>query len=215
MVQSGLSDRVDVSQYRLAAHLGAAFLIYAYILWIAMDLVLNGEGGMLPTRQKAWTQLYTGGLMVTGLIYLQIVLGGFVAGLHAGHAYNTWPLMDSGFVPGGYFFLSPWPRNFFENIATVQFNHRMVGYVIAVVMAALLMMIRHVSIPVHCRRALHVLVGVTLAQIALGIWTLLAVVPLALGLAHQAGALAAFTASLVFVQLVRHETCGVRDSSAL
>lgn len=210
MVQSGLSDRVDVSQYRLAAHLGAAFLIYAYILWVALDLLLNREGTSLPAKLNNWTPLYMGSLFVIGLIYLQVILGGFVAGLHAGHAYNTWPLMDSGFVPNGYFFLSPWIRNFFENVATVQFNHRLAGYLIFVAVALLFKTVRTEKATAPVRTAFYVLSCVVVVQIALGVWTLLAVVPLALGLAHQAGALAAFTASLVFAQMVRRDASGTR-----
>ncbi len=213
MVQSGLSDRVDVSQYRLAAHLGAAFLIYAYILWIAMDLILGREGAPPAAKRTNESPLYKGGLVIAGLIYLQVILGGFVAGLRAGHAYNTWPLMDGGFIPSGYFFLSPWPLNFFENIAAVQFNHRLVGYVIFAAVGLLVATARKQAISAPVRTALYVLVGVVLAQIALGIWTLLAVVPLALGLAHQAGALAAFTISLTFVQMVRHDVSDEREPS--
>jgi len=208
MVKSGLSDRVDVSQYRLAAHLGTAFLIYGYIFWVALDLLFNREGRPPAPSERVSTRLYRAGLVTVALIYLQIFLGAFVAGLHAGRSYNTWPLMDSGFVPRGYFFLSPWVRNFFENIATVQFNHRLVGYLIFISTMTLFAMTRKATLAPAVRTALWGLGAVVLLQVILGIATLLEVVPLGLALAHQAGALAAFTAGLAFVQTVRHVRAG-------
>src|SRR6185312_12720419 len=115
MVQSGLVDRTSVSQYRLTAHLGLALLIYAATLWTALDL-LRPSGSA--------TRLSRGALAFSALVFLTILAGGFVAGLDAGMSYNTFPLMDGRLVPAGYLDETPWWANLFENVAAVQFNHR-------------------------------------------------------------------------------------------
>jgi len=189
MVMSGLSERVDVSQYRLAAHLGLAVVIYGYMLWVALGLWRTDT----PRQEAAPRGLRQGAVALVVLIFLQIIAGAFVAGLDAGLTYNSWPLMDGAWVPGGLLDLSPWWRNAFENLLTVQFNHRLLGYVLA---AAALWHYWRARSTARAGTAGAVLIAV-LCQIALGIWTLLAVVPIGLGLAHQAGALIVFTAALV------------------
>ncbi len=198
MVQSGLSERVDVSQYRLALHLGAAFFIFAYIFWSALDL-LRSPSALRPdiVSIDRWAKA------LAVLVFVQIILGAFVAGLHAGWSYNTWPLMDGGIVPGGYFFLSPWYVNFFENIATVQFNHRLAGYAIFVVACIILALSRRAALSAEAGTLLNLLLGMILVQIGLGVWTLLEVVPLWLALTHQAGSVVVFTASLTFAHYLR------------
>ncbi len=205
MVQSGLTERVDVSQYRLAAHLGVAFLIYAYILWVALELLLprRSGGSALPQRWR------TAGVVLAVLVYVQVVLGAFVAGLDAGFTFNTWPLMGERFVPYGYFFLDPWYANFFENTASVQFNHRMMGYLVGLVAGGMVIAARRAALPSRVRSALALVAVLVVAQIALGVWTLLAVVPISLGIAHQAGALLVFSATLVLVYVIlRHPVRG-------
>lgn len=193
MVQSGLVDRVDVSQYRLALHLSVAFLIFALLIWFALDL---------SPREKTQTSdsgVRTMAFVLLGVVFLQIVLGAFVAGLKAGFTYNTWPLMDGKLVPDGLGMLSPWYLNLFENVTTVQFNHRSVAYVVAALMLANLWLVVSPLGWGDARTKSAALVGVAvLAQILLGIWTLLAVVPLSLGLVHQAGA------AILFGLTVRH-----------
>jgi len=131
MVKSGLVDRTDVSQYRLAAHLGLAVLIYGATLWVAFGLSLRTPAAEpLPGRLKAMAALFV------GLVFLQIILGGFVAGTDAGLSHNTWPLMDGAIIPGGLGAMQPWYLNPFENVLTVQFDHRMLAYAI-VLLAAL------------------------------------------------------------------------------
>jgi heme a synthase len=179
MVASGLVDRVDVSQYRLAAHLTLAAVIFAATLWVAFGL---GQKRRKPDMGREWMAL-----LIVGLIILQIAAGGFVAGLDAGMGYNTWPMMDGELVPTGLFVADPWWRNIFENAMTVQFNHRLLAYVMAVCVAGY-------AYVVQTRAASLLLLAVAL-QIALGIWTLLWQVPLWLGLAHQAGALLALAAA--------------------
>ena len=122
MVQSGLVDRPDVSAYRLTAHLGLAVVIYAYILWVAMSLwnpqlSSGGEGRHFRIAAP----------ILTAVIFLTILTGGFVAGNDAGLAYNSFPLMDGRFVPADIFRLEPWWRNFFENLPLVQLDHRLLA----------------------------------------------------------------------------------------
>jgi heme a synthase len=177
MVRSGLVDRPDVSQYRLAAHLGLALVIYLYMLRLALDL-------LRPTRQRgsplAW--------MVLVLVFLQALLGALVAGLDAGLHYNTFPLMDGAFVPEGLGLLAPWWLNLFENPIAVQFAHRMGAYAVALAVLWLWWRNRH--------PARHWLLGALVLQVALGIATLLLLVPLPLALAHQAGTVLLLTAAV-------------------
>ena len=192
MVESGLAARVDVSQYRLALHLGVAVIIFGLLLWLTLDLGAKNEDG--DGRASLGLRAAAGGLLA--LVFLQIVLGAFVAGLKAGLSHNTWPLMDGSLVPAGLGVMHPWYLNLFENALTVQFNHRMAGYALAV--AALL----HVGFVYRSdhRVALRASAGAVgiavMLQIGLGVWTLLAEVPLSLGLAHQAGAMMVFAAAV-------------------
>jgi cytochrome c oxidase assembly protein subunit 15 len=121
MVKSGLVDNPHVSQYRLTAHLGMALLIYAYMLWVALGLWSNGGHDTRPAAPRG-LRLFAGLLGV--LVVITALSGGFVAGLKAGLAYNTFPLMGGRWIPEGILAQSPAWRNFFENIATVQFDHR-------------------------------------------------------------------------------------------
>src|SRR5437763_1207660 len=197
MVESGLVDRVDVSQYRLVAHLALALAIYALTLWIALGLFLERPraGGAAGWRRGA-----EGGI---GLVALTIVAGGFVAGLHAGLIYNTFPLMDGSFVPAGYAELQPWIRNWFENVSAVQFDHRVLA--MTTVAAAVLLWIAalHAPLPRSARLALHALLAAAALQFALALSTLLLVVPIPLAAAHQAGAVLLLTAAIVFRHALR------------
>ena len=189
MVKSGLSVRTSVSQYRLAIHLTFAAMLLAYTVWLARGLKpgpLNGSRRRL--RGIA-------GLLV-GLTFLQIFLGGLVAGLHAGLTYNTWPLMDGGLAPSGLFAQSPWWRNLFENIATVQFDHRLGAYLLFVVAWGHAWQTRRTPFN---RAALGVALLVSL-QASLGIATLLTVVALPLALLHQLGAVTALAAATVHLR---------------
>jgi len=180
MVYSGLSrGRVDVSQYRLAVHLGTAFFILALLLWTWLDNRQNWpEKSPKEKLQKRVTVLFI-------LVFLQVIAGALVAGTHAGLTYNTWPLMD------GYLAQNPVWINMFENVASIQFNHRMLGY--AVFLMALWVWVsakRLDSTAMH--RAVGLLLLAIFGQIALGVITLLYVVPLKLALVHQAGAIVVF-----------------------
>jgi len=189
MVQSGLVERTDVSQYRLAAHLGLAVLIYGAILWVAFDL--GRAAGPRPDSGSRLLQGFVAGL--TGLIFLQTILGGFVAGTDAGLSHNTWPLMDGAIIPAGLGVMQPWYLNLTENVLTIQFNHRMLGYVIALLAAFNLALAWRAS----RQRGLALAVfAAVLAQIAIGVIAVLSMVPISLGLAHQAGAIVLFSLAL-------------------
>src|ERR1700722_1195027 len=184
MVSSGLTERVVVSQYRLAFHLTLACVIYAALVVTADRYGARAPDTPVPRR----IGITAAGLAV--LVIAQIYLGALVAGLHAGLIYNTWPLIDGALVPPGLLFGEPAWRNFFENTLTVQFDHRMLAYGLVVV--ALFHVVdvwRNVE-----GRALRIgaaaLAAVVCVQAALGIVTLLAVAPLALAMLHQAMAFA-------------------------
>ena len=187
MVMSGLAERVDVSPYRLTAHLGLAILIYAAILWVALDLVRPRIGAAS-----------TAALGLAALVFCTMLSGGFVAGLDAGMSYNTFPLMDGRLIPEGYLDLSPAWRNLFENVASVQFNHRLLA--IATLIAALTFWWRHRATG-HLSVFLVALAA--LVQVALGISTLLLVVPIPLAALHQAGAMTLLTIVLVSAHALR------------
>ena len=183
MVSSGLSKLTSVSQYRLAVHLTIACLIFAACVWIMRGLSAHSDDRAPAGRGKA------GAGAVAILCIVQIYLGALVAGLDAGLSYNTWPLMDGAFVPGGLFIQEPWWINLFENPKTVQFVHRIGAYVLLVValwhMATMLMDAPGTT---HARRAV-VLIGLILVQAGIGIVTLLTQVHLHTALAHQGMAL--------------------------
>jgi heme a synthase len=199
MVESGLAERVEVSQYRLVAHLALALAIYAAILWAGLGIVRRsaradpGAGW----RRAAETVLF--------FVALTIVAGGFVAGTRAGLTYNTFPLMDGRVVPEGYAQLRPFVLNWSENIAAVQFDHRLLAVATAVVILLVWAAGSRKALAQPARAALHGLVTVVLLQVALGITTLVLVVPIPLAAAHQAGAVLLLTAAIVF----RHTLRGV------
>lgn len=183
MVKSGLVDRIDVSQYRLALHLLIAFAILALLVWLALDVA--AERPHEPTVHRGARRF---ALALFALVFVQSGLGALVAGLKAGLAYNTWPLMDGRFVPEGLGTLSPWYLNLFENVTTVQFDHRIVAYVVVALALWHLLALIRARCDERAVGSAGVLSGALLAQMAIGIATLLWSVPLALGLAHQAGA---------------------------
>jgi cytochrome c oxidase assembly protein subunit 15 len=188
MVASGLADRTEVSQYRLATHLLLACLILTALVWTAQRTGRNAETA--PGRIRA-----TAAALVV-LALLQIYLGALVAGLRAGLIYNTWPLIDGRFVPdtARLWFDVPWWRNLFENTLTVQFDHRMVAYGLCAV--ALLHAADSVTARAGARSALMLAAAVIL-QASLGILTLLNQAPLELALLHQAGAVVVLIAAVV------------------
>lgn len=183
MVASGLVDRTDVSQYRLAVHLSVACLIFAAVTWVWRALCPHTGQPMPGTRASRFAAL------VTCVVLLQIYLGALVAGLNAGLTFNTWPLMDGAIVPEGLLAMKPLWLNAFENVMTVQWLHRMNAYVlVALAFVQMVMLLRaHRGTP-HANRAIVFLLLVCL-QAAVGIATLLMAVPLDVALTHQALAL--------------------------
>ncbi len=180
MVASGLVDRVEVSQYRLSAHLTLATILLAAVVWTINSI------GIRHHRPRSLDQWVALGL--AGLIVLQVAAGAFVAGLNAGQGYNTWPLMDGHIIPNGLLVMEPGWRNFFENALTVQFDHRMLAYVIFGL--ALWHGLRVFSL--SSLMVLYVIFG----QVCLGIFTLLSHAPLGLALVHQLGAMVVLITAL-------------------
>ena len=200
MVASGLSERVDVSQYRLATHLVLACLIYVAILWTAARLgpAMPADG---PPRIRA------SAIALLVLVLVQLYLGALVAGLDAGLTYNTWPLIDGQFIPpaGDLFNAQPWWRNLFENRLTVQFDHRMIAYALWLCAILHAIDVARSSRGTAVTSAAVLAVAVTL-QAVLGIVTLLNVAPLHLALGHQAMAIVVLTvAALHAARVARRE----------
>ena len=199
MVKSGLVDRTDVSQYRLAAHLGVAVAILGYTLWLLFGL---GAGKRNVARWGA--AAFVAGLVLL-LVYVQLLAGAVVAGIDGGLSYNTWPLMNGAFVPDGLGATTPWYLNLFENPLTVQFDHRMLGYTVvtAAIAQAIWLSLKRDGQPLVGSAV--TLAGLALLQATLGVWTLLLAVPIQLGLAHQAGAIFVFATALYHFWRARHE----------
>jgi cytochrome c oxidase assembly protein subunit 15 len=194
MVQSGLVDNPRVSQFRLVAHLGLAFVILGAMLWVALSLLRRRS---VERRSPARRSAYRFALAVAALALFVVLTGGFVAGIRAGFAYSTFPLMNGAWIPPELFMLEPWWKNFFWNMATVQFDHRLAAFALAAAAAMLWWRVRRVDdAPQRARRATLVLLALVALQIGLGIATLLLVVPLHLAATHQAGAVLVFAAAL-------------------
>lgn len=185
MVQSGLSERTDVSHYRLALHLAMALILYGLLIQAGLGLRHPGASAR-PDRAG----LGGHGLAALALVSVTVVWGAFVAGLDAGFAYNTWPLMNGDFAPPEMWTLSPAWVNFLENTATVQFTHRWLAILTAGVVLTYCWRVgqRAEMAPVARHAALWLALGIG-GQVALGVATLLHAVPVALGAAHQGGAL--------------------------
>ena len=187
MVSSGLSERVDVSQYRLALHLGTAFVLFGLVVWQVLAL-------SRPRGTGAEARLGGFAILMLCAVFAQILLGAFVAGLRAGLTYNSWPLMDGGFVPEAYFGEPARFADLFERIAAVQFNHRLGAYLLFALAGAFAWRCYRAG-PAYRRYGASMFGAVTV-QALIGIWTLVAVVPLPLGLLHQAGALGVLTVAV-------------------
>ena len=168
-----------------------AVAIFGAVLWVALSI-----GSPRAERAARQFRLRAEAAGVAALVLLQVAAGAFVAGLKAGAGWNTWPLMDGALVPQGLGALSPWWANLFENALTVQFNHRLLAYAIAVAVAWHLWSLLRSTSDAAAKMSGLVLTGAVLAQIVLGIWTLIANVPIPLALLHQAGAVAVFGAAL-------------------
>jgi cytochrome c oxidase assembly protein subunit 15 len=192
MVASGLTQRVEVSQLRLATHLVLALLIYAAIVWTLRRLS-ERPSAVASSRLKITS------LVLLALTFVQLYLGALVAGLRAGRVYNTWPGIDGALIPAlaRLLFEQPWWRNLFDNTLTVQFEHRIVAYMLlALAILHAVDAVRSRAAPAAASGAIWLAVAMTL-QAALGIQTLLHQVPILLGLAHQAMAIVVLTLAIL------------------
>lgn len=197
MVKSGLIDRPSVSHYRLAAHLSAAFLIYGFMFWVALDILRPRErfaGFAFTAARTAAIRRWM--IVVLALVSITVLWGALVAGLRAGLIYNTFPLMGDRFIPDDLIQVQPWLLNFLETIPAVQFAHRILAEVTVAIILGVWWLARRAAAPVRPPLAFHALLAMAGVQAALGIATLLLVVPVALATLHQAGALVLFTLAL-------------------
>jgi cytochrome c oxidase assembly protein subunit 15 len=186
MVKSGLVDDPRVSQFRLTAHLGLALLIFAAMLWVGLSLWFGDRrhaDRSATASARAWS------IAVLALVFVMALTGGLVAGIRAGFAYNTFPLMNGHFVPPEIMMLEPWWKNPFWNMATVQFDHRIIAWTLALVVPLAWWRIQRTAAgDPRARVGAHLMLAMLALQVSLGIATLLNVVPLHFAAAHQAGA---------------------------
>jgi cytochrome c oxidase assembly protein subunit 15 len=190
MVQSGLIDNPRVSQLRLTAHLGLAFVIFAAMFWTALSLLRPAPRD--GARSRALGRFAR---ILVALVFVMVLSGGLVAGIRAGFAYNTFPLMNGEWIPTGIMLIDPWYRNFYNNMATVQFDHRVIALLLALLVPVFWWRAR--SMPLApLRLAAGLFLSMLIVQLTLGVATLLLVVPLPLAAAHQAGAVLLFAAAL-------------------
>ena len=202
MVQSGLVDDPRVSQLRLTAHLGLALLIFAAMFWTALTLLRPVGAGGAQART-----LFRGAVSLAALIFVMALSGGLVAGIRAGFAYNTFPLMNGHFVPPEIMLIRPWYMNFVNNMATVQFDHRLLAWTLLALVPIWWWRVRATpEIPARARLAANLLLAMLLAQVSLGVSTLVLVVPLPLAALHQAGAVLLFAAALHAAHALRGES---------
>lgn len=203
MVKSGLTERTSVSHIRLAIHLMAAFITFGFTFWYALELLYpSGSGGEMKKSRRI--------LSVTFLLLLiQIVYGAFVAGMHAGKIYNTWPLMDGQLIPSGMMDFSPAASNFIKNQVMVQFIHRMFAFALLFLVFGLWASMRKMDLQPLQRKSIHLLLGAVLIQFLLGVFTLLTGVNIALASLHQVGAFFLFSATIYLLFQMRSKTVAV------
>lgn len=196
MVESGQVDTPHVSPYRLAAHLAAAFVVYAMMYWRALSL-------LYPVASGSKHRWYSPTLALTLLIAITILSGAFVAGLKAGLIYNTFPMMGAYWIPPGLMALDPGWRNIFENMTTVQFDHRLLAISTFAMVLLYWWRARSAAFPARAARARNALLHTAILQVGLGIATLVLQVPTALAVSHQAVALLLFSIALFLLHELR------------
>jgi len=202
MVQSGLTDDPRVSQYRLTAHLSNAVIIYSLIIWVTLDLLNR------PDPQPA--HLLLPSCLILALIFTMIVSGGLMAGTRAGYAYPTFPLMGDSFIPNEIYSMQPIWLSIFEDIATIQFNHRILAYFTTFAIMLFVIGALRSDISDAFKTGVKCISALITLQITLGISTLLLHVPTPLAAAHQSGAVALLTASIY----ITHTLYRAKDSRA-
>jgi cytochrome c oxidase assembly protein subunit 15 len=207
MVASGLVDDPRVSHFRLTAHLGVALAIFTAELWIALRLL---GARAVPAAPRALGRF---ALAIAAIVFAMALTGGLVAGLRAGFAYNTFPLMNGQLVPPEILMLEPWWKNFLWNTATVQFVHRAIAWLLAVLVPVFWWQAARQALAPRARLACHALLAALVIQIALGIATLLLVVPLTLAAAHQGGAVMLLATALWAAHELRAAPAGERSDT--
>lgn len=193
MVKSGLQDQPHVSQYRLAAHLGTALLWYSLAFWSGISH-LSARPMHAPALLSRTMQKCAHGVL--GLVFVTAMSGAIVAGLRAGLVYNSFPKMADRWVPSDIMALEPKLRNFTENPTTAQFDHRLLGESVVVLVTGLWLWGRRQPLPPRARKALHCLLAAAWLQATLGVSTLLTYVPVSLASSHQAGAVTLLSVAL-------------------
>lgn len=201
MVKSGLVDDPRVSHLRLTAHLSLAVAIFSATLWIALDLLR--PAGSVPNAGTPPRRLAT---LVVALVFGMIVTGGLVAGIRAGYAYNTFPLMNGHLVPPEIVMIDPWYLNFVNNMATVQFDHRLLAWALMFTVPWLWWRTRGLAPNDPARSRSGWLLAALAAQVSLGIATLLAMVPVGLAATHQGGAIVVLAAALATRHAMSHRS---------
>lgn len=196
MVSSGLGgEMLDVASYRLATHLGLAFVILGLIAWFTL-LLGRSEPDLMQARRGREARLFSLGTGLMHFAFLQILIGALVAGIDAGRTYNDWPLMAGAFFPTDSFYIEPVWRNFFENSGLVQFIHRVAGYLLLILGIFAYMKSRRSPHP-QTRTAFTAVLAMMVLQVLLGIITVLYIAPWHLAILHQLGAV------LLFVLILR------------
>jgi len=202
MVKSGLVNNPHVSQYRLTAHLLAAVMIYSYILWVAFGLIKDTASKTLNPYSK---RLFKYAIGVVALVILMITSGGFVAGTKAGLAYNTFPLMAGKIIPDGLHQLQPFWLNWLENTTSIQFNHRLIAYILIIIIPLFGLKIKRHGATLHSQKGALALIGMLALQVTLGITTLLMFVPVVVAASHQAGAIILLTITIYICRELKPE----------
>jgi len=202
MVMSGLVDEPAVSHYRLTAHLMLALFIFAALLWTALSLLRGQAKGSKSDRDTLLNLAFI-------VLVVQLVMGALVAGLKAGHIFNSWPLMGDTFVPDGMMGIEPWWRNLIDNAITVQFDHRIGAYIFTLITVIIIWKFRHAG--KRLVGASHMLGCAVLLQMLLGIVMLIKSVPVTWGTAHQGGGVLVLAALINLMHLSRRgETNDIR-----
>jgi cytochrome c oxidase assembly protein subunit 15 len=201
MVKSGLVDYPDVSQYRLAAHLGLAVFLFGIMLRYGLRL-RRGYDAVRPMLHKGAVAIRQQLVLLSILVFVTILSGGFVAGLNAGLIYNTFPLMDGDLIPGALYDLEPFYLSAFEDIMTVQFNHRVLA--MATLLGAIIVWLYSFVIDLTPRQRASIMIVVlaVVLQVALGITTLLMTVPIHMASLHQFGAIVLLSAIIYAIYVV-------------
>ncbi len=199
MVYSGLQKEPHVSHYRLAAHLISAFTVFGFTFWYALDLLYPGGS----EENNSFKKIKRYAKIMFGCIVLQIIYGAFVAGLKAGLFYNSFPRMGGSFMPETVTAYDPFWKNMLENPAGVQFVHRCIAYIVAILVLFVWEHARTVQLTTLQRKASNFMLAVVGVQFLLGVFTLLYSVPVIMGVLHQTGAFFLFASALFFIHSLR------------